>query len=363
MPNYPKPKWFNDPVKTKQFQDWVNGVYPGAIDVRGGVGKFGPRTTAAWDKYGQNYEKIYNALSPDMKKPVPTTPVSTVKQTTTATNTTPVTIGAPAVEFPSTAKNMSGSSNWMKVGLGINSAPTTKPKGTGNFMAKGAEVAKAAAPFISNIVNSFRKPPMPRQGKSYNYTPLTKVNLSDERNQISSIYQAGNRAADRNVDGNTAEAIKAFNRGEEISKLSAVNEREANLNTQISNTQAQMDAQVSAANTGLVNKFQDETVERQVVNQREQSANWANAGDKFMMIQNEKSKEATELGKARVLRSAYDKSGVLKRDNAMGQKWKTSGIPDPFGEDYKWLDEVPVKKSAMGGMLIGPGVMHLRKLR
>lgn len=215
----------------------------------------------------------------------------------------------------------------------------------------GSSLSKAfnsATPFMSNIINSFRKPPMPKKGEPFRYTPLQKVNLSDERNKISTMYQAANRNTERNVDSNTAEAIKAFNRGDEISKLTAVNERENNMNVGISNQQAQMDASTSVANTGLENKYRDELVERQVAQQREQSANWANAGDKLMMIHNERSKERTELGKARVLRSLYDKSGVLKRDNAMGQQWRTAGVPDPFGEDYKWLDE---KKMSMGGRI------------
>ncbi|HEY9658596.1 MAG TPA: hypothetical protein V6C65_09110, partial [Allocoleopsis sp.] len=255
-----------------------------------------------------------------------------------------------------------GQNNWRAAGdvADVNTSPgkTTmfsrlfNDKNLNQVAGKVNEAANAMSPFMSNIVNAFRRPPLPRRGKNFDYTALQKVNLSDERNKISTMYAATNRATDRNVDANTAEAVKAFNRGDEIAKISSVNEREQNMNTQISNQQAQMDAQVSAANTGLQNKYQDELVERQVAQQREQSANWANVGDKLMMIRNEKSKERTELSKARVLRSMYDKSGVLKRDNAIGQQWKAAGIPDPFGEDYKWLDE----KKANGGMLMGPSI-------
>lgn len=220
-----------------------------------------------------------------------------------------------------------------------------------NFYQKGAQVASTVAPFLSNITNAMRRPPMPKQGQPYQYTPLQRVNLSDERNQISNLYQAAGRSTERNLDSNTAEAVKAFNRGDEIAKLSSVSERENNINANISNQQAQMDAQVSAANTGLVNKYQDELVERQVAQQRESSANWANAGDKIVAIGNERRKARTELAKARVLSTGlYGNSGVMDRSRA---RMKAEGLPDPLGLDYA---DLSTTKKAAGGMLIGPAI-------
>ncbi len=221
-----------------------------------------------------------------------------------------------------------------------------------NFYTKGTSVANAMAPFMSNIVNSFRKPPKPVPGQSFAYSPLQRVNFSDEKEKISSVYQAANKSAERTVDGNTAEAIKAFNRGEEISKLSAVNEKETNVNIGISNQQAGMDQQTSNMNTALRNKYNDELVERGIAKQRESSANWANAGDKLMMIKNEKSKEATELAKARVLATGlYGKSGVLDRSR---KRMKEKGEPDPLGMNYSDLEESKEKdKKALGGIVRG----------
>jgi hypothetical protein len=221
--------------------------------------------------------------------------------------------------------------------------------GTGIDFAGTGNRLKSLVPYGSNIVNLLRKPPMPKRGQKFSYTNLQKINLSNERNQLAVSTNAANRATERNVDANTAEAVKAFNRGDEFAKMSSINERESNTNAGISNQQAQMDASVSAANTGLENKYRDELVERNVAHQREQSANIANAGDKAVMIHNEDQKRQTELSKARVLRGIYGKSGVLSRDNAIGQEWKKAGIPDPFGEDYGWLN-----KKADGGFIGDP---------
>lgn len=260
-----------------------------------------------------------------------------------------ITIGADGPVLSGTP--VTGQSNWYKPGNTEISTGTTEEVGGNKFLTKvlpkiisGAE---KLAPFVSNMRNALTKPPMPQRGIPYQYTALQTVNLNDEKNKVSEIYEAGNRSAERNVDGNTAEAIKAFNRGEEISKLSAVNEREQNINTQIQNTQAQMDASVSAANVGLENDYREKLLERDIAHKTAQSENLANAMDKFVAIGNEKNKQKTELDKANVLKGLYERSGVLRRQ---GKMWKEQKIEDPFGLGYKWLEE---ENLAAGGLLAG----------
>lgn len=330
-----------DPNKTKQFQDWVNGVYPGAIPGAtkpGGVGKFGPQTTAAWRKYGKTYESISGALT----RPAGTVPgqgVSTAKVpgTPAATNTSgEMFTTGPQLSGTMTNADPTGQYNWRRDDANV-TPPTgiRVPRTPVDIVGTVNKAANAIAPFASNIVNAFRKPPMPKRGMNDSYTALQKVDLSNERNAVSNTIAASNRATERNVDSNTAEAVKAFNRGEEFSRLSAINERETNTNIGISNAQGQMDAAVSAANVTKENKYRDELVARDVAHQREQSANWANAGDKLMMIRNEKSKERTELAKANVLaKGLYGQSGVLDRAR---RRMQQSGEPDPLGKDYKDL--------------------------
>jgi hypothetical protein len=216
---------------------------------------------------------------------------------------------------------------------------------------KMGEIVDKAAPFMSNIVNAFRKPPMPKRGTPNPYVNLQKINLQEERNAVERGTGVANKATERNVDANTAEAIKQFNKGTEFERLSQINDKERQANTGIANQQAVMDVQTTASNNDKTDDFNQALAEREVASQREQSANFANAGDKLVAIKNEKEKGRVEMEKAKVLRSVYGKSGVLKRDNAIGQQWKKDGIPDPFGEDYKWLDKTDTK--AYGGVLRG----------
>lgn len=204
--------------------------------------------------------------------------------------------------------------------------------------------AKSAAPFVSNITNSFRHAPRPSFPMLDSSSSLQKVSLAGERYNVSRATQGANKSAERNVDANTAEVIKQFNNAGEFDKLSSINERESNVNSDISNKQTMMDMQVKMSNTDKINDFRTAQTAAKIADQREQSSNIANAGDKIVGVQNEKDKAALDLNKTRVLASVFSQSGVMDRNRA---RLKASGIPDPLGIDYKDLEE----KKAYGGMM------------
>lgn len=199
------------------------------------------------------------------------------------------------------------------------------------------------APFISNISNAMRKAPKPTLPILDTFNNLQKVNLSGERYDVSRNTMAANRAAERNVDANTAEAIKSFNNGQNFDRISQINERENNTNVGIGNQQAAMDQQVKTFNSEKMNDYFTARTASQIAQQREQSANIANAGDKIVMMDNEKRKAAVSQANTRILSSIFSKSGVLDRQR---KQWKDAGIADPTGQDYKDLDT-----KAYGGMM------------
>lgn len=226
-------------------------------------------------------------------------------------------------------------------------------------LSKGAE---SITPFISNIVNSTRKAPKPNSPILDGFTSLKRIDLSDERNQVRRTIDAANKATERNVDSNTAEAIKAFNRGQEFDRLSSINERETNTNVNIGNTQSMMDAQVRGMNTERLNDFQTARTAAAIADQREQSANLANAGDKMVLMGNEKRKAKVQSEKIKVLSSLFSKSGVLSRQ---AREWKKMGVEDPLGMDYNYAenDDDYTKRTkdnkAYGGMLRGVPSMKI----
>lgn len=234
-------------------------------------------------------------------------------------------------QIPDTASiNMNG----RVPSVSINNVGTRKGPDWKTISGKAISTAQSLAPFASNIVNAFRKPPMPAVPKMNSYTNLTKINLDDERSRISRGVSNADVSADRNLPSNTAAAIKAVNLGTKISAMSSIAEKEANANAQISNQQAQMDMQTQFLNNRNTDQYNDALVERNVAQQREQSQNIANAADKYVAIQNEKNKEQVDLQKTQMLSHIFDNSQVLSRVRA---KAKAAGEPDPLGRNYEDL--------------------------
>lgn len=230
---------------------------------------------------------------------------------------------------------------------------TRKPNTFSKVFNKIGSSADELSPYISNISNAFRKAPRPTVPIMDSFTNLSKIDLSNERHAVKRTTDAANKATERNVDSSTAEAIKAFNRGQEFNQLSSINERENNTNIGIGNQQAMMDAQVKASNTERRNDYGDAKTAADIADVRERSANVANAGDKFTLIQNEKRKASVERDKVRVLSSLYNKSGVLSRQ---ARQWKKMGIEDPLGMGYSYSesDEDATKRESIkkyGGMM------------
>jgi len=333
----PVPDWNKTPEAVDTFQQWA-GLKNDGI--------FGKNTTKAWNQKGRRYMNNY------LEGPQPIVGDRVTGSVTGTINPNPINFG-PRFEYDPKLTGIQlreGLKLARKVGSQpYNPATTGTTSTTGSkFMNyinsdKFRDATENLAPFASNIANAFRKPPIPSTPIPDQYTALHKINMDDARNQVATTYQAADRSADRNVDSNTAEAIKAFNRGERMSKFSTINEQEAITNAGISNQQAGMDAAVTASNIAKQNKFRDELIERQIADQREQSANLANAGDKMAMLTTEKRKARTEIAKAQVMSTAFKNSGVYERHRMY---LRASGQKDPTGNDFKDLPPM-----AYGGMI------------
>lgn len=217
------------------------------------------------------------------------------------------------------------------------------------------KAADAVAPFVSNIANAFRKPPMPSRDIATPYTTLSKVNLDNERADLNRTMNIADRSAERNVDGNTSEAIKAFNRGTRFDRMNTITDRETNANIAIGNDQAKLDMATTNANIAKTNEYNQQLVERKLAQQREQGANIANAGDKVVAIRNEKEKGRVELEKAKVLSSVSMGKGIIARQN---KRMKEAGLKNPNRIDGSWREEdFDETKLALGG------VLKMRKVR
>lgn len=194
---------------------------------------------------------------------------------------------------------------------------------------------------------------MPKKGISNPYVTLNKFNLQGERNAVERDTNATNAGTERNVDGNTAEAVKQFNRGQKFDRLTQINDRENQLNLQVGNQQAMLDAQTTAGNNEKQDEYNDNLVERKIAQQREQSQNFANAGDKFVSMRNEDKRAQVDRDKAQVLSGLFTRSGVMAR---YARTLKDAGIKNPMRSTGEWTDQdlsddLPVKRG-YGGLMI-----------
>lgn len=197
---------------------------------------------------------------------------------------------------------------------------------------KIGSVAQAITPFVSNIVNAFRKPPRPTMPKYNNYVSLSRPRFDADKAEVSREVNATNKSAYRNMDANSAAAVGQFNLGKKLNEYSRINEQQHNSDIAIGNQQSMVNANISAGNNQKTDEYNQLNLERNIAQGREQSANWANAGDKYTAMANEREKGRVELSKAQTLSGLYDQSGVMDR---LRRTWKADGRPDPLGLDYK----------------------------
>jgi hypothetical protein len=182
-----------------------------------------------------------------------------------------------------------------------------------NVFDVAGNIAKDVKPFISNIANSFSRPPRPSVPESIKPVVLPKISLEASRIASSRKFRGADLAATRSLDEQSAAAVRGANRAQELSNLNEINEAEANANAQQATRAASINANIDATNVGARNQFRDNITNRTIARKREQSANLANASDKMIMIDNERSKGKLELEKMRMLSKMYAQSGVWDR--------------------------------------------------
>lgn len=255
----------------------------------------------------------------------------------------------PALEDDNVAPAVNATPPVAGMNLDFSGAPQS-PAGRQPFNWKGlgqkiAGVGESLAPFASNIANAFQKPPMPALPTYDNSVTLTAPHYDAERSEVSREINGTNANLFRNLDANTAARLSLSNQGTKLDRLSGINERENNQRSEISNRQALINSGIQSRNNDKTDVYNTQLVERSIAQERTQSENIANAGDKYVGIQNEKRKAKVDLDKTRTMAEIFRNSGVGTR---LRQQLMEDGVVDPQGQDYADL-----KKKRMGGVMSG----------
>jgi len=194
---------------------------------------------------------------------------------------------------------------------------STTPVPKNNF----ASITDSVAPYVSNIANAFRKPPMPPKPILDTPVSLQRVNMNNDRYEAERGTRSADKFAENQLDPQAAFAAKAFNNAQRFNQLSSVNQAERNANTGISNREVELNTGVAASNRQLQRGYQNSLVERQLAQQQFQSENLANASDKYVHSQ-DVALAKDEAAAREAMARAQDWNGVYGRyeKKAMGGK-------------------------------------------
>lgn len=199
-------------------------------------------------------------------------------------------------------------------GLSFDSPTANPAAGTNkfNFARLGKKVGDVV-PYLSNLANSMRTPPMPAVPKLAEHvvtaTPSYEASLGEVRRQV----RGANLGADRGLDEQSAAAVKAGNLTQGIRAANLVQEQQANETAQALNRGAVVNAGIDASNNAIWNNYQNERVGRTIAMQRTASENLSNATDKYIAQQTERAQADLDIEKANILKEAFKDSGVFAR--------------------------------------------------
>lgn len=201
-------------------------------------------------------------------------------------------------------------------------------------------------PYVSNLVNMFRKVPKPIAPKTIDPVSGTTISLADAKNQVSQATRAADLST-QNLDAQTGAAIRVGNLGNKFRALSDLNSREAQINAQMGQQTKSINANIDAQNAGAINAYHDDITNSQIAQQRAQSENISNAADKFIWQQAIKDQTQLEKDKATIYSKMYT-PGVYNRllTSLQTSGMDTAGFSRPFDTSRKETMPLPAKSTS-----------------
>lgn len=245
--------------------------------------------------------------------------------------------------------------------VSTNIIPPYQPSsGSGFSWGQIASGVAKIAPFASNIVNSFRKPPAPKPPSGYlSPVTLSRVDDSNERAQIDRQVRGEDRFADTNLDGNTAAAYRQANLAGKLRAYGDSFSKENTTNVGISNQQAQMNSNIQERNLGKMDDYNDKVTSMQIAQQRASSENIANASDKYVALQNAQAQRDLDTEKWSYASRLFGPGLADRLDQYRS---------DPVAYQKKLQEQEAISKAsgtklALGGKLNSNSPLSMKKLR
>lgn len=234
----------------------------------------------------------------------------------------------------------------------------TAPGKLGSLQSSGFDLGSAGKlageviPYISNVVNSFRKPPRIKLPEMIGKTAPVRVNFDNQRNEVDRKVAGLNKNFDKTLDENTGAALKMGTLAAGLREKNSVSAAEATTNAGLATDANRQNLQVDMINSGLKSKYNDDVVSRELADTRFKQQNLADVSDKYMAQQGQRDAAALDLKKLAVMKTIWQNSGVYNR--LMEDLKKKDGDPLGVGDFAKAFGG-RIKPYAEGGELGGEG--------
>jgi hypothetical protein len=205
-------------------------------------------------------------------------------------------------------------SNNMNGTVGGGTTPTGGGK-FGSFMSGVGKNAGSILPYVSNLVNSFRKIPKPLKPELELPAQASLVNYDADRVDMDRQFLGmikGMEAAASNPGAVNANRVAAL--GKFLEGKSRVSQLERNTNAQIQNRNNELNTSISARNTERGNNYKESLIAREIAQQQHNAQNLANFSDKVQMQRRDKSLMDLEKEKLQIIPRVYGDTGVVDRN-------------------------------------------------
>lgn len=215
-------------------------------------------------------------------------------------------------------------------GLRMNLAEAQKKYGAkeGKTGLKG--LADKVTPFVSNIVNAFRKLPNPPTPKLQSGVTPSLINMDADRAENVRQRRGADKAAEANLNGgNAVSATRAANLAQEMRANNQISQAEANANTGIKNQFQQLNANIQANNLAKEEQYETQKVERRIKQQELSAENLADVSNKSQVLARDQKLFDLEQDKL-MIKIAEDPTGAGFRINRAVLKKKLS--PQAYAE-------------------------------
>jgi hypothetical protein len=196
----------------------------------------------------------------------------------------------------------------------VGNGPGPTPAKKFDFSQVGQNAGKFL-PYISNVVNAFRRLPKPIKPELEANMSADLVNYDNDRVEMDKQFAGLNKGAQASsANPAFANANRAAAFGKVLDTKAKIAQMERNTNAQIKNNTREANSRINARNTERNNSYNESLVARTIAQQQHNAQNLANFSDKVQLEKRDKAEMALERDRLDIIPRVYNDTGVVDRN-------------------------------------------------